>query len=110
MADAWTSTDSAVLQVLASILASQNRPDEAADLLEYVMARDPGSSDARRAAAAAYLLAGRYSETLDLIAAGTPPGRGDPLLLVKGQALWELGLTDEASLAVETYLGQGAAP
>lgn len=108
MAADWTETDSTVLRMLAHVLAGQNRAEEAAGLLDYLLRRDPGNRQARRAAAGAYLLAGRYSEALDTIAAAEPLDDGDVLMLIKGQALWELGLTADASETVSRYLGQTA--
>ena len=97
-----------VLLILANTLASQNREAQAADLLEYVITRDPDNVDAVRALCGIYLIVGRYDDALDMVARYERTQSGtrdaDPVTMVKGQALWELGRTKEATETMKKFL------
>ena len=104
----WSNTDTKVLQVLANILASQNREAKAADLLEFALAREPENAELIKALCGVYLMLERYADALEMVeryqAAGeTGPDR-ESVLMVKGQALWGLGLIPDAVAAFNEYL------
>ena len=108
----WTRTDSMVLQILANTLANQNREQSAADLLEYVLTHEPDNADVVRALCGIYLLLERNEEALAAIKRyeGLVPSasRTNEILMVKSQALWELGRTEEATTAMNDYLARKA--
>ena len=67
-AENWTRTDSQVLQVLANTLATQNKEHKAADILEYVLIKDPENDEALLALCGVYSLMERDAEVLNTIA------------------------------------------
>lgn len=110
----WSANDSMVLQILANILASQNREAKAAGLLEYVLDREPDNHDVIRALCGVYLMLERYEDTLAMAKRyeSVRPNndhRGT-VMMVKGQALWELGHTAEAKQIVDQFLLRRAKP
>ena len=104
----WSTTDSMVLQILASMLASQNREQKAADLLEYLLTREPENTEVLRALCGVYLMLERYEEALTTVERYErlvpKDGNTDDVMLVKGQALWELGHSSEATSVMNDYL------
>ena len=106
----WSNTDSLVLQILASTLAGQNREQKAADLLEYVLTREPENPEVVRALCGIYLMLERFDDALGMVERYErliPPGDeiGD-VMLVKSQALWEMGLSREATSVMSDYLAR----
>ncbi len=106
----WSPDDSKVLQILANMLASQNREAKAASLLEYVLERDPDNRDALRALCGVYLMLERYEDTVAMVDRYRAGNENDKhtttLMIVKGQALWELGRTAEAQNIMDNYLSR----
>lgn len=102
----WTRTDSQMLQVLASTFAEQNKADKAADLLEYVVRRDPQNSEAMAALCGVYFLMQRFEKALDAVQRmeGLEDEIPSSVALVKAQSLWELGREAEASQLLNLYL------
>ncbi len=112
--DKWSNADTKILQVLASVLASQNREVKAADLLEYALAHEPDNPELIRALSGVYLMLERYADALDMVErylsnSEKGPDRAD-VLMVKGQALWGLGRTPDAVAATNEYLSLTSRP
>jgi predicted Zn-dependent protease len=108
----WSGTDSMVLLILANVLASQNREAKAAGLLEYVLKREPGNGEAVRALCGVYLMLGRYNDALEMVERHekrNPSDGSDPVMMIKGQALYELGLTEKAAQVVNLFLARNVA-
>ena len=110
----WNNTDSMVLQILATMLAGQNREQQAADLLEYVLGHEPDNLDVIKALCGVYLILDRHEDALDMAdryEQNLPPGADPgPVMMVKGQALWELGHSREAMAAMDSYLQRKGTP
>ena len=108
----WTRTDSMVLQILANTLANQNREHHAAALLEYVLAHEPDNAEVVRGLCGVYFLLERHEEVLVAIKRYERlvpiADRARDVLVVKSQALWQLGRADEAMTAMNDYLAQKA--
>ena len=108
----WSNTDSMVLQILANMLASQNREQKAVELLEYVLTRQPDNLAVIKALGGVYLLVERHEEALEMIERyerSVPEGGNhDDVLMVKGQVLWALGHETEATAVVNSYLTKKA--
>jgi tetratricopeptide (TPR) repeat protein len=104
----WSANDTKVLQVLANVLASQNREAKAADLLEFALNREPKNPEVLKALCGVYMMLERYSDTLEMIdryvATGDTSAGYASLLLIKGQALWGLGREAEAVGTIKEYL------
>ncbi|MCG8693874.1 MAG: hypothetical protein MI806_21940 [Minwuiales bacterium] len=104
----WSATDTKVLQVLANVLASQNREAKAADLLEFALEREPENTELLKALCGVYLLLENYLAALEMaeryLASGHNGADRAGVLLVKGQALWGLGQEPEAVATIRDYL------
>ncbi|MEM9761323.1 MAG: tetratricopeptide repeat protein [Pseudomonadota bacterium] len=105
--DAWTKSDSKVLQLLASVLAQQKRLRQAVAILECVREQDPENAEALRALAAMHLELDRHEEALEAadLALTHDPSRTHRagLMLVRGHALWGLGREEEAIDAMRAF-------
>ncbi len=106
----WSKTDSMVLQILANMLAGQNREQQAADLLEYACRQEPNNPDILRALCGVYAMLERHEEVLTMVEryertvpTGTDLGA---LMMLRGQALWNLGRAAEATAVMNTYLAR----
>jgi len=112
--NSWTSDDTRILQILASVLANQNREEAAVALLEYALGKEPDNSEVKQALSGAYLLIGHFAESLDMadksLAAGATGGIRLNLLLVRSQALWGLERHKEAREAMSHYLSERQKP
>ena len=106
--EVWSRTNTKVLQVLANVLAGQNRETKAAHLLEFALAREPDNAELMKALCGVYLMLERYPDALDMAerylkAEEAGPGRA-PVLMVKALALWGQGLTSDAAATFNEYL------
>lgn len=106
----WTAKDTKVLQVLANVLAGQNRHDKAVQLLEYALDKEPDNASIKKALSGAYLFLGRSNDALDMadaaLATETSEADRERLLLVRSRALWQCGQTDEARAEMQHYINQ----
>ena len=104
----WTENDTKVLQVLASVLTSQNKEGRAAALLEYALKKDPDNLSLKKALGGVYTLLDKHAEALEMIdaALASEPTPADmrKLMLVRCEALWKGGREVEARDAMQTYL------
>ena len=104
----WSKTNTQVLQVLANVLASQNRETKAAHLLEFALDREPDNTGLIKALCGVYLMLERYPDALDMVerylATGETGSGRTSVLMVKALALWELGLTSDAAATFNDYL------
>jgi len=110
----WAPDDTRILQILASVLANQNREETAVALLEYALGKEPENNEVKQALSGAYLLIGHYAEALDMadqaLAGGARHVVREKLLLVRSQALWGLERREEARKAMDHYLSERHIP
>ena len=99
------------LQVLADVYLNQSQSEKAVILLEALHDLYPQDPSVVKALSYAYLLAGRPEDALTmsdvfLRLAGSSPD-SNPILLIRGQALWALGRVEEARTTMARYTELG---
>lgn len=109
-ASEWSSADSKYLQILAYILAGQNREQMACDLLEYALSNDRGNGEIMKALAGAYFLLGRFDDAVgradQALAADQTAADAAGLKLIKSRAFHALGRTDDAERLMSEYVAE----
>lgn len=106
----WDPEDSIFVQVLAHILAGQNREQAACDLLEFALSEDPKNGDLMRALCGVYSLLERFDDAIRMgdaaLSAGQDPENVARIKLVQSSAHQERGRTAEAEQMMRDYITQ----
>ncbi|MEM8622194.1 MAG: hypothetical protein AAGG47_01595 [Pseudomonadota bacterium] len=106
----WEAEDSIFLQVLAHILAGQNREQAACDLLEFALSEDPRNGDIMRALCGVYGLLERHDDAITMgdraLSAGQSGEDIARIKLVQSTAHQARGRTTEAELMMRDYITQ----
>ena len=97
----------AALQVLADVYIAQEQAEKAVVLLDALRLFMPEEPQVLKALSYAYLLTGRYEESLAAVQAflrlGQPLPDSAPILLIQSRALWGLGKGAEARATLRRY-------
>lgn len=107
----WHNDHKEVLQVLADVFLNQGQSEKAVLLLEALYSLAPQDAQIVKALCYAYLITGRYEQTLTMADVFLRlPGRvpeSTPILLIRSKALWALGRTEEARTSLNRYIELG---
>jgi len=105
---AVTAADIKFLQVLAHVLASQNREQMAADLLEFALSQDPSNAEIQKALCGVYLLLERFDDSIRAgeraLADHATAGEAGRLKLVMSKAHHALGRHADAERLMAEYI------
>lgn len=104
----WRPLDSTFIQHLAHVLASQNRESQAADLLEYVLAKDPNNGEAMKALTGVYFMMGHHDQAARMaeraLKMRLPDQDAAAVQMIQARALHALGQSEEAERLMAAYL------
>lgn len=106
----WEAEDTIFIQVLAHILAGQNREQAACDLLEFALSEDPQNAHVMRALCGVYGLLERHDEAIAMgdraLAAGQSNEDIARIKLVQSSSHQARGRTAEAEQMMRDYITQ----